>query len=447
MQINALKRISGNIPLLGCALWLTPNAAAAAPRPDPRPNIIVILADDLGYGDTSIYGAGWVRTPQLDRMASEGLLFTDFHSNSSVCSPTRAAFLTGRYQQRVGIVDVIAPHLATPSLDPSELTLPRLMKQAGYQTALFGKWHLGMDVRHNPIKHGFDEFKGFLDGAADYHAHAKGWYDGLELKDQPGYATHLITANAVRFVKRNKERPFFLYIAHQAVHLPFQTPADTVESRRPVPKSEMWNPERIRPIYKVMLEEMDKGIGQILDTVRSSGLAEQTLVFFFSDNGAISAGGSNQPFRGGKFSHYEGGHRVPAIAWWPGTIAPGSRSAALTLGMDLLPTFADLAGMEVPNERKLDGTSIKDVLLRQAALPERRIFFGYEPKLGTAMRDGKWKMIVKEDRVELYDLDQDRGETTNLADQQPERAARMKEEISRWKLATHPPTPTPTPTP
>jgi arylsulfatase A-like enzyme len=209
----------------------------------------------------------------------------------------------------------------------------------------------------------------------------------------------------------------------------------------------MWNPERIRPIYKVMLEEMDKGIGQILDTVRSSGLAEQTLVFFFSDNGAISAGGSNQPFRGGKFSHYEGGHRVPAIAWWPGTIAPGSRSAALTLGMDLLPTFADLAGMEVPNERKLDGTSIKDVLLRQAALPERRIFFGYEPKLGTAMRDGKWKMIVKEDRVELYDLDQDRGETTNLADQQPERAARMKEEISRWKLATHPPTPTPTPTP
>ena len=438
MKHNPLKRIFRNMPVACCALGLASNAAAADTRPNTKPNIIVILADDLGYGDTSIYGHGWVKTPQLDRMAAEGLLFTDFHSNSSVCSPTRAAFLTGRYQQRVGIVDVIASHLDTPGLDPSELTLPRLMKQAGYRTAIFGKWHLGMELRNNPLKHGFDEFKGYLDGAADYHAHAKDWYDGLEQKDQPGYSTYLITANAIDFIERNKQRSFFLYVAHQAVHLPFQTPEDTVENRKPFPQSEMWKPERIRPKYQIMLEEMDKGIGQILDSVKSCGLADHTLVFFFSDNGAILPGGSNEPFRGGKFSHYEGGHRIPAIAWWPGKIKPGSRTDAFALGMDLLPTFADIAEIEVPKERKLDGTSIKDVLLRQATLPDRKIFFGYEPKLGTAMRDGKWKMIVKGDKVELYDLDKDIGETHNLADQQPERAAPMKEEIARWKVAVLP---------
>jgi arylsulfatase A-like enzyme len=358
-------------------------------------------------------------------MAAEGLTFTDFHTNSSVCSPTRAGLLTGRYQQRVGIVDVVARHLDTPGLDPSELTIPRLMKRGGYRTALFGKWHLGTEPKFNPIHHGFDEFRGYLDGYVDYHVHKNSWHNGLQKEDQPGYSTHLITRNAVQFIEGNVTQPFFLFVAHEAVHLPFQTPDDTPENRKPIPKSERWSRQRIRPKYKIMLEEMDKGVGEILDTVQRTGMADRTFVFFLSDNGAIGAG-SNKPFRGGKFSHYEGGHRVPAIAWWPGRIKAGSRTDQLAMGMDLLPTIMELVGIEVAAKRKLDGISLGGLLLDADALPHRQVFFGYEPKLGTAMRDGDWKMIVKSEKVELYDLSKDIGETTNLASTRPERAESMR---------------------
>jgi arylsulfatase A-like enzyme len=404
-----------------------------------RPNVIVILADDLGYGDTSLFD-GWVKTPQIDRMASEGLTFTDFHTNSSVCSPTRAAFLTGRYQQRVGIIDVVASHLNTPGLEASELTISRLMKQNGYRTALFGKWHLGRELRHNPIHHGFDEFVGYLNGAADYHNH-KDWYNGLERRNIKGYTTHLITDHAVRFIEENKSRPFFLYVAHEAVHLPFQTPADTMENRsqKKLTRKEMWDPNRIRPKYKIMLEEMDKGIGQILDTVEHAGIAENTFIFFFSDNGAIGSGGSNKPFRGGKFSHYEGGHRVPAIAWWPGKIAAGTTTDATTMAMDLFPTIMDFASIAVPRDRKLDGTSMADLILNQTDFPDRQLFWGYEPKLGTAMRDKNWKMIVSAKKYELYNLDNDIKESTNLVEEYPERALRMKETVLNWSKSVSTP--------
>lgn len=397
-----------------------------------KPNIIVILADDLGYGDTSVYD-GWVETPCLEKMAAEGLKFTDFHSNSSVCSPTRAAFLTGRYQQRVGIIDVIVGNRDTHGLSPKELTIPRLLKDSGYKTALFGKWHLGQQTEFNPIHHGFDEYVGYLIGAADYHKH-RDWYDGLERKEQHGYTTHLITDNAVRFIRENKENPFFLFVSHEAVHLPFQTPDDTPENREPIPKGQQWNPDRIRPKYKIMLEELDKGIGQILDVLREENLSEDTFVFFFSDNGAIGSGGDNSPFRGNKFSHYEGGHRVPAIAWWPNRIKPGTVTDALTIGTDLLPTITELSGASVPEDRKLDGFSLASLLLEQTDIPDRKLFFGYEPKLGTAMRDGSWKMIVSEKRgVELFDLVKDIGERKNLASELPERAAQMQQEIENWK--------------
>ncbi|MCP4786698.1 MAG: sulfatase-like hydrolase/transferase [Fuerstiella sp.] len=411
-----------------------PVAAAESGRDEDEargPNIIVIMADDLGYGDTSVY-EGWVKTPQLERMAAEGLTFTDFHTNSSVCSPTRAGFLTGRYQQRVGIVDVVARHLDTPGLDPSELTIPRLMNQAGYSTALFGKWHLGVEPQFNPIHHGFDEFRGYLDGYIDYHRHNNTWFNGLQKEDQPGYSTHLITKNAIRFIEQNSDRPFFLCVAHEAVHLPFQTPDDTPENRKPVAKSERWSRDRIRPKYKIMLEEMDRGIGEILSAVERMQIDGRTLIFFLSDNGAIGAG-SNKPFRGGKFSHYEGGHRVPAIAWWPGKIKAGATTSQLTVAMDLLPTFAELAGIDIPAERKLDGISLSGLLLNDDELPQRQVFFGYEPKLGTALRDQNWKMIVSSKKFELYDLSNDQGEETNLVDTHPDRAATMRAMIERWK--------------
>lgn len=413
-------------------LWILAAFQQVSVGATGKPNVIVILADDLGYGDTSLFD-GWVKTPQLERMASHGLTFTDFHTNSSVCSPTRAAFLTGRYQQRVGIVDVIAKHLDTPGLEPTELTIPRLMKQHGYRTALFGKWHLGMEPRQNPIHHGFDEFAGFLDGATDYHNH-KDWYNGLQREEVKGYSTHLITAHAVRFIEENSSRPFFLYVAHQAVHLPFQTPADTMETRpqERLSDKEMWDPERIRPKYKIMLEEMDKGIGEILDTVERLGIAENTFIFFFSDNGAIGAGGSNKPFRGGKFSQYEGGHRIPAIAWWPGKIPAGVKTDATTMAMDLFPTIMDFASIPVPPERHLDGTSMKELLLNQAEFPRRQLFWGYEPKLGTAMRDGDWKRIVSDKKDELYNLADDIAESKNLVEEYPDRARSMKETLLNW---------------
>ena len=414
---------------------LSADEEAAEPKVT-RPNVIVIMADDLGYGDTSVYD-GWVKTPHLERLAAEGLTFTDFHSNSSVCSPTRAAFLTGRYQQRVGIVDVVASHLDTPGLSPSELTIGRLLKEHGYRTALFGKWHLGTEKKHNPVHHGFDEFRGYLRGYIDYHAHSNSWLNGLEIEDQPGYSTHVITRNAVRYIKENADHPFFLFVAHEAVHLPFQTPDDTPDNRKPIPKSERWSRDRIRPKYKIMLEELDKGVGEIMTAVKDAGLSKKTIVFFISDNGAIGAG-SNAPFRGGKFSHFEGGHRVPAIAWWPEQIEAGRKTDQLVMGTDLLPTIVELTGAEVPEDRKLDGISIRRLLLDGEELPDRQVFFGYEPKLGTAMRDGTWKMIVKQDNVQLYDLSRDIGERNNVVDDYPQRAAAMRKAIEKFRGETKP---------
>ncbi|MCF7957352.1 MAG: sulfatase-like hydrolase/transferase, partial [Phycisphaerae bacterium] len=403
------------------------------------PNVIIILADDLGCGDMSLYD-GWIKTPRIDRMAAEGVRFTDFHSNSSVCSPTRAALLTGRYQQRVGIVDVIARHLDTPGLEPTEITIPRLMKQSGYKTALFGKWHLGGETRHNPIHHGFDQFVGLLPGAGDFHSHRR-WMDGTKVKEQEGYSTDIITDRSVDFIKRNKDNPFFLYVSHQAVHNPYQTPDDTVENRpKNLTKKEKRDRKRLRPKYKVMLEELDKGVGKILDTLRKLDLDENTFVFFFSDNGAVYMNPNERPYRGGKFSNYEGGHRVPAVARWPGRIKAGWTSDELIVGMDLLPTVMDIVGVDISRERKFDGISIKKHLLNQADMPDRKVFFGYEPKLGTAMRDGNWKMQTKGDVVELYDLSKDIKETTNVADKYPKRTKEMKAAIETWKheVTAHP---------
>jgi len=414
------------------ALWLlaivcvVPSARAAR-----MPNVIIILADDLGCGDMSLYN-GWIPTPRIDRMAREGVTFTDFHSNCSVCSPTRIAFMTGRYQQRVGIVDVIVGHRDKDGLEPSETTISGLMKKGGYRTGIFGKWHCGTDIRHNPINHGFDEFVGFLTGACDYHVHRQ-WMDGTEVKEQKGYTTHIITERSADFIRRNKKNPFFLYVSHAAVHNPYQTPADTLESRTGR-WSQKRDPVRDPPNYKVILDELDKGVGAILDTLKELDLEKDTFVFFWSDNGDVKMGPNERPFRGGKFSNYEGGHRVPAVAWWPGRINAGWVSDELTTGMDIMPTVLDIAGIDIPPERKLDGISMKDHLLDQADFPDRRIFFGYEPKLGTAMRDKHWKMQTKGDVVELYDLSKDIKETTNVADQHPERTKEMKAAIEKWKL-------------
>ena len=396
--------------------------------------IVVILADDLGCCDLAMYG-GWVKTPRLEEMAQQGMLFTDFHVNSSVCSPTPRPSSRGATNSE--------PHRGRDRRQPGtgqrvyRRSPPRVFKDNGYVTALFGKWHCGYQDKYNPVHHGFDEFVGFLNGATDYHRHGA-WRVGLERKDVPGYSTYIITERSVDFIKRNQDNPFFLYVSHAAVHNLYQTAEDTPDKRI---KGE--NPNRIndknRAKYKWMLEDLDEGVGQILDTLNELDLAKNTLVMFFSDNGAVGMSPREyRMFRGGKFSQYEGGHRVPAVAWWPGKIKAGAKSDKLVVGFDLFPTFTDIAGLSDKNPDNLDGASFKAHLLEQKDFPNRDLFFGYEPKLGTAMRRGDWKMIVKEDKVQLYNLQADPQEANDLSAQHPEMVSSMRKAIGRFKVEVTP---------
>ena len=402
-----------------------------------RPNLIVIMADDMGYGDASCYG-GSIPTPHLDRMAAQGMRFTDFHSSGHVCSPTRAGLLTGRYQQRAGIPGVInadpkinAHHFG---LDPErEITFARLLKKDGYATAAIGKWHLGYTPKFNPTHHGFDTFRGFVSGNIDYQSHYDrmgkfDWWNGLEKSQESGYSTHLITRHALNFIEEQKDKPFCLYVAHEAVHAPWQGPNDPAV-RGPNKKAGVKWPGRQRA-FKEMLIEMDKGVGEILAKVEALGLSEKTFVFFLSDNGP--AGGSSGPLRGRKGSHWEGGHRVPAIAWWPGKIPAGTTSDALAISLDLMPTMLAMAGVSVPDKHQLDGIDLTSMITEDKALPARQLFWN-----GKAMRDGPWKLILggkgtSANFVGLYHLSEDIGEKDNLAGKHPERVERMRHRLAEW---------------
>ena len=415
----------------------------------PRPNIVVIMADDLGYGDLSSYD-GWIETPALDAMASEGVRFTDFHSSGAVCSPTRAGLLTGRYQQRAGIPNVIYANPAWNrhhGLQPRETTIAELLGAEGYATGIVGKWHLGYRVQTNPLRHGFDVFHGYVSGNVDYFSHVDGfgnhdWWDGESNREEPGYVTHLINDHAVAFMEEQAtaDRPFFLYVAHEAPHFPYQGPGDAafrvVGERIP----ETREPEQVRRAYREMVEEMDAGIGAILDALRRLELAGRTFVFFLSDNGATAAG-SNGPLRGFKTSLWEGGHRVPAIAWWPGVIGAAATTGAVMTSIDLAATVLDVADVLLPQDRPLDGVSLLPHLLGGAAPADRPLFWAYQqarrPVEQLAMRHGPWKLIVNGPDgpdLALYNLDEDPGETTNLAADEPERVAAMGDALDNWRF-------------
>ena len=418
----------------------------AAPVDSP-PNFVIILADDLGYGDLSCYGDySRALTPHLDRMASEGLRFTDFHSSGNVCSPTRAGLLTGRYQQRAGIPGVINadPKVAEHffGLGRNETTFAECLKQAGYQTGVFGKWHLGYDVYFNPLEHGFDEFRGYVSGNIDYTSHYDrmekfDWWKGRALEDQRdpgpigrvknGYVTHLVTKNAIDFIERNKARPFCLYVAHQAVHSPWQGPLDA-PIRGPNARKDLMADKNDTVVFAKMLEALDEGVGEILATIETCGIADRTMVLFFSDNGP--AAGSAGPLRGRKGSNYEGGHRVPAIAWWPSRIEPRQQTDAQAISLDVMPTLLAIAGYDDQACLNLDGVDLSPVLFDRQSLGNRQLFWN-----GRAMRDGKWKLVLgksNQGEVQLFDLSQDLGEKANVADQHPERARQMQKALEHW---------------
>ncbi|UMB61772.1 sulfatase-like hydrolase/transferase [Lutibacter sp. A80] len=408
-----------------------------------QPNIIIIVADDLGYGDISSFGNTTIKTPNIDALATTGIKFTDFHSNGAVCSPTRAALMTGKYQQRTGIEGVVtAKSHRDVGLSLAQVTIAEELSSYGYNSAMFGKWHLGYAKEYNPSLQGFHQFEGFVSGNIDYHAHIDqegylDWWKETEIKNREGYSTDLITENGVKFIKDNSlqktAKPFFLYLPHEAPHGPYQRRIDKVlrevgsSITKPVVK------DSIASIYKEMVEVMDEGVGKIIKTLKETGQYENTIVIFFSDNGANHFG-NNGVLRGGKGSAYEGGSRVPAMISYPAIIKDAIVSDQTVLTMDILPTLLDFIAQK-PSAKDVDGISIKNHLLNQTKLPERDVYFGYGRK--SFIRSGNWKLIktqLKEgSKMELYNLSNDLKERNNLSEEKPELVEELLKKLRLWE--------------
>jgi len=411
-----------------------------------HPNIILIVADDLGYGDVGCYGNPVNQTPHIDALADGGLKFTDFHTNGPVCSPTRAALLTGRYQQRAGIESALGEN--EHGLGPHELTMATCLQNAGYATGMFGKWHLGMSLEEGPNRHGFQEFIGHRHGALDYQSHvtkygAVDWWQNEALSDEAGFCTDLITDHSVRFIEEQQTNPFFLFVSHSAIHFPWMAPEDAAHRKPGVRYEDLSRlgphaPEEVGNVVRKMIESLDDGVGRIVDKVRDLELEQETLILFTSDNGGIRkyAGGfneisSNGPFRDGKGSVYEGGHRVPAIAYWPGTIAPGTTTDETTMTMDLFPTYLSLAGADLPTDPHFDGVDLRSVMFEGTPLPERSLFWRLRKK--KAVRKGAWKLCAQGNARELYNLSEDRSETEDLSSANPQVLKDLEADLLQWE--------------
>jgi len=412
------------------------------PEGNNPPNIILILADDLGYGDISCYGNTTIRTPNLDLLASEGVKFTDFHSNGAVCSPTRAALLTGKYQQRTGVEGVItAKSHRDVGLDLNEITLAEEFKMHGYDCAMYGKWHLGYSKEYNPTLQGFDEFTGFVSGNIDYHAHIDqegylDWWKGNKIDNEAGYSTDLITDYGMTYIENHhsdiNNKPFFLYLAHEAPHYPYQKRDSEILRKVGVAGTKPVEKDSIPFIYREMVEIMDEGIGKILQKLKEVGQYDNTIIVFLSDNGA-SQNGNNGVLRGYKAGAYEGGSRVPAIISFPGKIKKGIINNQTILTMDLLPTLLDFIGQK-PSSNNIDGISIKDHLLYGADLPERDVFFSFKNR--SFIRSGDWKLVRISDNgeaeIELYNLSEDLQEKNDLSPDNPEMVKALTDKLNIW---------------
>ena len=429
-------------------LWFVCPVADA--RSEAKPNILVILTDDQGRGDYGAFGTGDIRTPHLDRLCREGITFRNFFANSCVCSPTRAALLTGCYPDRAGVPGVIREEMPEDSwgwLAPGARLLPELLKPAGYHTALIGKWHLGIRSPNTPTERGFDFFHGFLgDMMDDYWTHRRNGHNfmrrNLETIDPPGHATDIFTGWACDYLAERARAggPFFLYLAYNAPHDPIQPRPEWVEIVR---QREPGLSEK-RAKLLALIEHLDAGIGRVLDTLERTGLAANTLVLFTSDNGGVLANGANNgPWRGEKCHMYEGGLRVPGMARWPGVIQPGSSTDRVTLTMDIFATACAVAG--VPPPRGIDGVSFLPSLRGEAESDARRDYYfvrreggpAFGGKTIEAFRRGDWKLLQDSpfSRLELYNLATDPQETNNLAAQNrkvfEELAAAMRRQIQR----------------
>lgn len=437
------------------------------------PNVVIIFIDDMGYADIGPFGATAYETPNLDRMAREGRIFTDFHSATAVCSASRAALMTGCYPERVSILGALGP-LAQEGIHANEITLAELCKTRDYATAIFGKWHLGRPEKFLPLQHGFDEYLGLpysndmwprhpeLASSPEVGKKKKEGYPELPLiknnevldpvvdaNDQTKLTT-LYTEHAVDFVNRNKSRPFFLYVPHSMVHVPLHV-------------SEKFRGKSGAGLFGDVVMEVDWSVGRILDALRKNGIDQNTLVIFTADNGPwLNYGnhaGSAGPLREGKGTMWEGGYRVPCVMRWPGRIPPGTKCDEFAVTMDLFPTIANLIGATVPTDRVIDGKDIWPLMSgEEGARSPHEAFYCYYGRELRAVRDRQWKLVFphqyrsldgnpggrdgrpvqyKQRMAEkaLYDLKNDMGETTDVASLHPDVVARLEGDAEKARAA------------
>ncbi len=392
-----------------------------------KPNILVILVDDLGYGDLSSYGATDLKTPHIDMLMAAGMRFDNFYANCPVCSPTRAALLSGRYPDLVGVPGVVRTHIPNNwgFLAPHAELLPKLLKAAGYHTAIVGKWHLGLDSPNTPNERGFDHFHGFLgDMMDDYYHHRRHGNNYMRLNgneiDPEGHATDLFTQWSIDYIneRAKSNKPFFLYLTYNAPHTPIQPPDDWLQR---VKKRQPGISDR-RAKLVALIEHLDDGIGKVIAVLKDAGVSDNTLVIFTSDNGGqLNVGANNGPLRAGKQDMYEGGIRVPMCAVCPGKIQSGTRSERMALTMDLYPTICEAAGAKIAH--KIDGRSILPTLLGKSQPAEDRFLFwvrreggGYGGRAYYAARYGHYKLVQNSpyEPMELYNLKDDPQEQKPL---------------------------------
>lgn len=434
------SRCLGPALLILTAFFVAETAAAT------QPNVVILLADDLGWADVGYHG-GPIETPSIDRLAQEGVQLNRFYS-APICSPTRAALMTGRDPLKLGIAyDQIHPWY-NAGLSPNTMTIADIFKLDGYQTGLVGKWHLGHTLAHHvPNTQGFDYFYGHLHTNTDFFTHDReGGHDlqvnGKSVHEKGQYLTHLEAREAVRFiVERDTKRPFFLYVPFTAPHSPMQAPQATIDKYASLPQA------AFRRTYAAMVDEMDQAIGQILDTLDSEGIAEDTIVLFFSDNGGSNVfGGVNTPLRGQKGQTFEGGIRVPAVVRWPEQLDAGGVVDRMTTVMDVMPTLAKAAGVRIPTTAEFDGLNMWPAIHRGQPVPRTRPvgFVSEIPLPGvihTALFDGRWKLVqlIQERQTEtlvqnfLFDIEADPNEEDDLSQRHGAVLARMQRLMAEWR--------------
>jgi arylsulfatase A-like enzyme len=427
------------------SLALASGGSAAQGRQGP-PNILFILADDLGWGDLGVYGQTDFATPNLDKLAAQGLRLTQAYANSAVCSATRFGLITGRYQYRLrgGLEEPIAAPSEVLGLPPGHPTLPSLLKQAGYRTALFGKWHLGSLPNFGPIKSGYDTFFGNYSGAIDYFTHKGGvganaqpdLYEGEVPVQQVGYYTDLLGERAAAYIgAHDPAKPFFLSLHYTAPHWPWEGPQDEVVSRD---IGALFHGDGgSLATYGKMVAAMDASVGRVLQALERRGLAGNTIVIFTSDNGGERFS-KTWPFSGQKTELLEGGIRVPCIVRWPGRVKAGQVSGQVAISMDWMPTLLAAAGSAPHADYPPDGQNLLPVLLGTQAPAERTLYWRYKANAQRAMRTGDWKYLKLNGNEFLFNVAVDQRERANLARKEPARLAALKQQWEAWNATMLP---------